>query len=41
MKRPFAEIYIWLVAAFVTLIIVLTGFLVGSLWILKKIVEVI
>jgi|TARA_Y100000034_G_C6589213_1_gene255883 hypothetical protein len=41
MKRPFAEIYIYLTAALVTLVGILTGILLGSLWILKKFIEVL
>ena len=41
MKRPFAEIYIYLTAAVIVLITILTGALLGSLWILKKFVEVL
>ena len=41
MKRPFAEIYIYLAAAIVTLVVILTGVLIGSLWLLKKFIEVL
>jgi len=41
MRKPFAAIYIWLMAGIVALVFILTGILVGSLWLLKKFIEVL